>query len=227
MPPIEKLPWERSDAENKAILDQQVKEHFGPKPPPPPKEKIPEKTVQHFLDTFKPPVKTRLSNYERSISKSFQQKGSSSSGSKKCGRTIPQLGEQTVQSIALLKVSTEQQEVIITDLAREAARAAGLTVEQYLGFEQIVAGDIIPPRTYVKGEPLVNIEEEKLLSTQMRNLHRWYKREIIPFEQESLMVKVKREYYHNGTELWIANEELFQLFHQKALDKSLVSCYCL
>jgi len=181
------------------------------------------------LDTFKPPVKTRLSDYERSITKSYahQQKQSSSSGSKTCGRTVPQLGEQTVQSIAPLKVSTEQQEVIITDLAREAARAAGLTVEQYLGFEQIVAGDIIPPRTYVKGEPLVNIEEEKLLSTQMRNLHQWYKREIIPFELESLMVKVKREYYHNGTELWIANEELFQLFHQKALDKSLVSCYCL
>ena len=59
-----------------------------------------------------------------------------------------------MQSIAPLKVSTEQ-EVIITDLEREAARAAGLTVEQYLGLEDIAASDVIPARKFVKGEPLV------------------------------------------------------------------------
>ena len=131
-----------------------------------------------------------------------------------------------MQSIAPLKVSTEQQDVIITDLAREAARAAGISVEQYLGYEEIAAPDIIPPRTFVKGEPLVNIDEEKLLPTQMRKLHEWYKKEI-KLGRESLMVKVKPEYYFHGNALWIENPELFQLFHQKALDKSLVSCYCL
>ena len=52
-------------------------------------------------------------------------------GSKKCGKTVAQLGEQTVQSIAPLKVNTEQQ-VIITDEQRTFAKDAGLTNEQYL-----------------------------------------------------------------------------------------------
>ena len=50
-------------------------------------------------------------------------------------RTIPQLREHALQSIASLKVSTEQ-EVIITDADRKAARAAGLTFEQMLGLEE-------------------------------------------------------------------------------------------
>ena len=225
-PPVEKLPWERTDAENKAISDKEVKEHFAPKPPPPPKEKIPEETVQHFLDNAKPAVKKRLSNYERSITKSFLQKQSSSSGSKKCGRTVPQLGEQAVQSITPLKVSTEQ-EVVIADASREAAaRALGTTVEQMIGLVEIPTLDVIPIRKFVKGEPLVTIDEEKLLPTQMRNLHQWYKKEI-KIGRESLMVKVKPEYYYHKNEVWIEDQELFQLFHQKALDKSLVSCFCL
>ena len=77
-----------------------------------------------------------------------------------------------MQSIAPLKVSTEQ-EVVITDTEREAARAAGLTVEQMLGLEEIPALDMnqLAIRKFVKGEPLVSIDGEKLLPTQMRNLH--------------------------------------------------------
>src|SRR4051812_24937522 len=83
-PPV--LPWDRSEAENKAIVDEAVATHFATKPPPPPKEKIPEVIVQHFLKQFVTPVKTVYSDYERSINKSFQQKGSRiHSGSKKCG----------------------------------------------------------------------------------------------------------------------------------------------
>ena len=84
------LPWDKSIAENNAIVDEAVATHFAPKPPPPPKEKIPEVTVQHFLKQFEPPVKTVFSDYERSINKSFHQKGSRSShsGSKKCGKTV-------------------------------------------------------------------------------------------------------------------------------------------
>src|SRR4051812_46439273 len=110
------LPWDRSVAENKAIVDEAVAKHFAPKPPPPPKEKIPEVTVQHFLKQFEPPVKTVFSDYERSINTSFHQKGSRSShsaGSNKCGKTDAQLGEQTVQSIAPLKVNTKHQEEAI------------------------------------------------------------------------------------------------------------------
>ena len=130
-----------------------------------------------------------------------------------------------MQSIAPLKVSTKQ-EVVITDADREAARAMGIIVEQMLGLQEIPVLDVIRIRKFVKGEPLVTIDEEKLLPTQMHNLHQWYKKEI-KIGRESLMVKVKLEYYYHEKEVWIENPELFQLFHQKALDKSLVSCYCL
>src|SRR4051812_21175721 len=39
-PPV--LPWDRSVPEKYAIVDKEVETHFAPKPPPPPKEKIPE-----------------------------------------------------------------------------------------------------------------------------------------------------------------------------------------
>ena len=116
--------------------------------------------------------------------------------------------------------------MVITNADREAARAVGITVEQMLGLEEVPALDVIPIRKFVQGEPLVTIDEEKLLPTQMRKLHEWYKKEINKGRQ-SLMVKVKPEYYYHQKEVWIENPELFQLFHQKALDKSLVSCFCL
>src|SRR3954470_3387060 len=61
-----------------------------------------------------------------------------------------------------------------------------------------------------QGEPMVIEEEEKLLSTQMRNLHKWYIIEAISFEIPGFWIPIKRDYFDNGTgDLWIANEELF------------------
>ena len=45
--------------------------------------------------------------------------------------------------------------------------------------------------------------------------------------REMLMVAVKNEHYFREDELCIGLEELFQLYNQDALDKSIVSCYCL
>ena len=209
-------------------MDEAVAKHFAPKPPPPPKEKIPEVTVQHFLKQFEPPVKTVFSDYERSINKSFHQKGSRSShsGSKKCGKTVAQLGEQTVQSIAPLKVNTGKQQEV-TDEQIALAAELGFTIEEFMN-QFGLPDHVFERRKYVPGEPMVTDEEEKLLSTQMRHLHQWYITEAIPFNMPGFWIPVKRDYFDNGTgDLWIANEELFQLFHQLALDKSIVSLYCL
>ena len=107
------------------------------------------------------------------------------------------------------------------------AREMGVTVEQLLGIEEFPTMD---PKElawkYVPGNPLVRPDEEELLPTQMRNLHQWYLREVNA-GRESLMVKVKPEHYSHGKDVWIEFPENFQLFNQKALDKSLVSCYCL
>ena len=200
--------------------------HFGPKAPPPPKEKIPDEVVQHFIDAGKPAEKRPVSDYEWCITKSYEShKRQKSSGSSKCGKIVPQLGEQAVQSISPLKVSGNN--VVITDADRETTRMLGITVEQFLEIEEF------PPldpkeieQQYVPGQPLVSPDDEKLLTTQMYNLHDWYMREVKD-GRESLMVKVDKEHYIHEKDLWIENEEFFQLFNQKALDKSIVSCYCL
>ena len=91
--------------------------------------------------------------------------------------------------------------VVITDADRENARQLGITVEQLLEIEEFPPTD---PKelewAYVPGNPLVSPEDEKLLSTQMHNLHDWYMREV-KSGRESLMVKVKREHYIHEKDL--------------------------
>ena len=45
--------------------------------------------------------------------------------------------------------------------------------------------------------------------------------------RESLMVNVKEEHYYHEKALAVEYLELFQLYNQDALDKSIVSCYYL
>ena len=82
-------------------------------------------------------------------------------------------------------------------------------------------------RKYVHGQPLVDPEEVKNLPTRMYELHDWYMKIIKSSNRESLMVKVKEENYFHKLALRVEYSEPFQLFNQDALDKSLISCYCL
>ena len=82
-------------------------------------------------------------------------------------------------------------------------------------------------RKYVRGQPMVKPEEVKKLSTRMYELHEWYMKETKTTDRESLMVKVRPEHYFHEKDLWVEFQEMFQLFNQDALDKSIVSCYCL
>ena len=80
---------------------------------------------------------------------------------------------------------------------------------------------------YVRGQPLVHPDKVKDLPTRMYELHQWYMNITKISNRESLMVNVKQEHYYHEKALTIEYPELFQLFNQDALDKSIVSCYCL
>ena len=80
---------------------------------------------------------------------------------------------------------------------------------------------------YVRGKPLVHPDKVKDLPTRMYELHQWYMDITKISNRESLMVNVKEEHYFHGLAISVEYSELFQLFNQDALDKSLVSCYCL
>lgn len=100
-----------------------------------------------------------------------------------------------------------------------------MTVAQYLGKEDLPMAELA--YRYEYGKPLVRPEQVPHLQTQMRRLHEWY----MQASKEGnimLIVAVREEHYFRGNdEMHIDFEELFQLFNQDAIDKSLVSCYCL
>ena len=124
-------------------------------------------------------------------------------------------------------VSTGANQLVITDDHRRMAKVVGVTVYQLLEIEPTpeIQDDEVAWK-YVPDQPLVRPEEIPLLSMRMHRLHEWYLREV-KNGRESLMVKVKAEHYYHEKYLWVEFQEMFQLFNQDALDKSLVSCYCL
>ena len=80
---------------------------------------------------------------------------------------------------------------------------------------------------YVRGQPLVKPEEVKNLPIRMYELHDWYMKIIKISNRESLMVQVEEDHYFHKKALSVEYSELFQFYNQDALDKSLVSCYCM
>ena len=77
-------------------------------------------------------------------------------------------------------------------------------------------------RKYVRGQPLVKPEDVKKLPTRMYELHQWYMDITKNSNRESLMVNVKKDHYYHEKAVTIEYSELFQLYNQDALDKSIV-----
>ena len=82
-------------------------------------------------------------------------------------------------------------------------------------------------RKYVRGQPLVEPQKAKNLPTRMYELYQWYMNIIKISNRESLMVNVRKDHYFHEKAVSVEYSELFQLYNQDALDKSIVSCYCL
>ena len=82
-------------------------------------------------------------------------------------------------------------------------------------------------RKYVQDQPLVKPDEVKKLPTRMYELHEWYMDITKITNRESLMVNVKKDHYFHEKDVSVEYSELFLLYNQDALDKSVISCYCL
>ncbi|KAK1629274.1 hypothetical protein QYE76_003589 [Lolium multiflorum] len=130
-----------------------------------------------------------------------QEKKASHSESKKEGKQVAQLGEQSKQSIAplIVKAAGPDDPEIIAAAARQGLTVAsaieqaanlGLTLRAVLGLDEATMKDVVI--TYVSNGPLVEPAQEKDLPPQMTGL---------------------------------LNCELFQLFNLRELDKSIISCY--
>ena len=161
-----------TEEQNAAIVKAQVDAHFGPKPAPPPKEKVPEKTIDHFIHMARaPPPKPVDSDYERQIRKLHRarlQKEASSSSSqqaagKKCRKTVPQLGEQAAQVTPPLVVPTTHE--------RSSTRA-----KYYCGQTVSVPqhGDVVITEDHIMQAQMLNISVGQLLEIEpMSPLREW------------------------------------------------------
>ena len=68
--PLPQRPYNMTEEQNAAIVRAQVDAHFGPKPAPPPREKVPEEKIDHFIRMARAPAPMPVdSDYEHQIRK--------------------------------------------------------------------------------------------------------------------------------------------------------------
>jgi len=139
------------------------------------------------------------------------------------GKSIAQLGEQKKQNISPLKVGTSRNDPGHYDAQAlmEIIEKTGMSLEQIQDEDNFPRAKVVVP--YIPGAAL--LEPEHML-TKMARLNRWY---MNAYDSGVIGLKAKvRNHYFRGPELiHIEYSELWQMFHQDALDKSLMSCWCL
>ena len=253
-PPLPKRSYDKTNEELEADVAAYTKAFFAPKKPEP-KQVHDEKTkkwAKSFLEQPSQISMNQKSDYDREIIKQASVKSKQNKGrSAKRGKQIPQLGQQKNQSVPpLIVTSSDVDKDFRADMdkdmqlldpramtaakgmgitvaqAKENATAAGISLGQYLGYEETPVGDIA--RNYVKGQPLVTKDEYTRLSTHMRNLHDWYMLQASKKDPKQwFSAAIRIEHHFKDYSIQIKMDELFKLYNQRALDKSIVGCYCL
>lgn len=123
------------------------------------------------------------------------------------------------------KGEAEQYDPEFVALYGESAAAQGMTIAQYLHHLEFPTAE--ETYKYRHGNPLVRPEEVNNLPTKMRRLHKWYMRASKEGKNWILLGYRNEHYGHGDGEIMIEFEELFQLYKGDAIDKSIVSAYCL
>ena len=101
-----------------------------------------------------------------------------------------------------------------------------MTVEEVLASQDNQFPTAVVTPKFVLGQPLVSKERLEDLPTNMRYLHTWYMNEA-KNGRTMIVLHVHQEYYGHREKIHIEFEELFQMYNYDALDKSIMSCYCL
>ena len=212
-PPPEKLPWDKTVEENAAAVKAHNAAFFAPKVPEPKfTAGIAPEACNRTVDNLYNPPPSPPSDYERYISKSYDDLMEVPPPKK--GKEVPQLGQQEVQSVPPLKVFDAKE---IHRIAAEAQR----TPQQIGSSTDYAIAEVV--RKYVPGENLV----DGRLSTKMRELHTWYKK-AVKEGNVSLLLGVKEGHYCQlSYAVSVEFTELFQLYNIRALDKSIISSFCL
>ena len=236
---LPKRPYDCTPEETEQIANAEYQEWWtnrGKKPQEPKFPNTPEEKAAAFkmLKNLENPPPRLSGDYDRSILKAVRRKKLKSTATS--GRSVPQLGEQKKQSIPPLIVQGSNTQVAGSSrgahddvdpefvvMYGEAAAARGMTIAQYL--DQLEVQELAYKYQY--GRPLVKPELVKELPTKMQRVHKWYM-EATKKSANWINIGIKNEYFGNGDGmLMIEFVELFQLFNQDAIDKAILSVYCL
>ena len=231
-------PYDYTEEKNAAIANAQHKEWLAslekPKAtefPSTPEEKA---AVFKMLKTLEQPPPRLTPDYDRSIRKSVQANKERSKSSSASGKSVPQVGEQKNQSCPPLKVFSNTEEGSSTGAVAidhefvamygDATAAQGMSIPQYLAqlqeFQEVAY-------QYRHGHTLVKPELVNGLPTKMRRLHKWYMRACEEGENWIYVAYRNEHYGHGNGVVMIEFPELFQLYQQDAIDKAILSAYCL
>ena len=103
---------------------------------------------------------------------------------------------------------------------------SGLTKAQLEGAEiEVHPGANKKP--FKLGEPLMWEELIPRLPTRMRELHAWYMKASAS-KDVCFRAQIQDRHFHWGLDdIWIYFENLYDLYHQDALDKSLLNVFCM
>ena len=112
------------------------------------------------------------------------------------------------------------------EAAAKLAADMGVTIAELLGSQDdnIPKAPVVP--TYELGMPFVTQQRSAELPIAMRSLHNWYLR-VVKEGRIMIVAKVPEDYYFRPEEIHVEFSELNQLYKFWALDKSIMSCYCL
>ena len=221
-----------TEEENEKISRDQVKAHFGKKTPPP-KETIDPVVTKRTVKALKAPPPPPLdTNYVRATKKTYlnavRTRTTSSDerlAKRRSGKTIPQLGEQANQSCPPLKVSTN----IVPNLpgAVVEGMVPGYTNIADYGLDTKIPAVAEVAYKYQYGKPLVK-DGSPPLTTMMRQFHDWYMKTCKESGKDTLLMSIKEEHdFVGGDLIYVEFDELFQLYNQRDIDKTIVTCYCL
>ena len=163
----------------------------------------------------------------------------------KIGKQVPQLGEQPVRSVPPLivppptnkdsrvpqrgkqLVQSNPKAPMVFDLEeiRRLAAEAQVPIDEYASRLNFETAPTAPPVSkFVMGEALVKCK----LPTKMRALHFWYLK-AAKKGTASVVLKCRKddEHFLEDYNDIVRFSELFQLYNLRALDKSIMSSYCL
>jgi hypothetical protein len=185
--------------------------------------------LHHKPDDYLRTLQKEIVKQSKSSKSTSGSKSSKSASGKRSD--VPQLGQQAKQSIPPLKVLSEnvpqrREEPIDMEEAAKLAAEMGVSIDDMLGSQDDKLPKAVVVSTYVPGKPLVSGDKREQLPTEMRTLHEWYLR-VVKNGRTMIVAKVPQEYYFRREEIHVEFSELFQLYNFYALDKSIMSCYCL